>query len=115
MLRAMEPSSRGREAVAGRWEAGAVGELLVGRHLETLSAGWFLTHDVLLGGNAGNLDHVLVGPPGVFVVNTKNHGDRAVIIKGTNVWVDGKTQDHAARGGRDVELLHSGVRDRDAA
>jgi hypothetical protein len=60
---------------SGRWSRGAEGEEVVGRILEGLSpAGWHVLHDVSFG--RGNIDHVVVGPGGVFSVETKSHPGR---------------------------------------
>lgn len=57
---------------AGRWAAGAAGERATARALEGVGRdGWTVFPDVRLGGRRWNLDHVLVGPPGVVVVETK--------------------------------------------
>jgi hypothetical protein len=55
----------------GRWRRGAEGERKVGAVLEGLGPGWHVLHDVSLG--RGNIDHVLVGPAGVFTIETKSH------------------------------------------
>jgi nuclease-like protein len=58
-----------------RWGRGAAGEELVGEALDGLREhGWFALHDVELGG--GNIDHVLVGPAGIFTIETKSHRGR---------------------------------------
>jgi hypothetical protein len=55
-----------------RHDRGATGEEHVGALLDELSdAGWHVMHDVSLG--HGNVDHILVGPAGVFTVETKSH------------------------------------------
>lgn len=57
---------------AGRWAAGAAGERATARALEGVERdGWTVFADVRLDGRRWNLDHVLVGPPGVVVVETK--------------------------------------------
>jgi hypothetical protein len=44
----------------------------VGGLLDELSGGeWRVIHDASLG--RGNVDHILIGPPGVFTVETKSH------------------------------------------
>lgn len=62
------------ERAARSWDAGAVGERLVADKLSRLLPhGWFLLHDVHWPGRPkANLDHVLVGPGGVVVVDAKN-------------------------------------------
>ncbi|MBE4717970.1 nuclease-related domain-containing protein [Pseudarthrobacter sp. AB1] len=56
------------------WDAGAVGERLVADRLSRLIPhGWYLLNDVHWPGRPkANLDHVLVGPGGVVVVDAKN-------------------------------------------
>lgn len=53
------------------WCVGYVGEEQVGAVLATLPAGWRVLHAVPVGATA-DVDHVLIGPPGVVVVNTKH-------------------------------------------
>lgn len=62
------------ERAAETWGAGAEGEQLTGRRLSELTPrGWFLLHHVHWPGRPlANLDHVLVGPGGVIVVDAKN-------------------------------------------
>jgi hypothetical protein len=58
-----------------RWRRGAAGEERVGEVLDGLrERGWFALHDVQLG--RGNIDHVLVGPAGIFTIETKSHRGR---------------------------------------
>ncbi|VXC28065.1 nuclease-related domain-containing protein [Arthrobacter sp. 8AJ] len=56
------------------WDAGAVGERMVADKLsELVPRGWYVLHDVHWPGRPkANLDHVLVGPGGVVVVDSKN-------------------------------------------
>ncbi|RJK96399.1 NERD domain-containing protein [Vallicoccus soli] len=56
------------------WGAGADGERLVGERLDRLRGhGWLALHDVRWPGRPkANLDHVVVGPGGVVVVDAKN-------------------------------------------
>ena len=62
------------ERATKSWDEGAVGERMVAEHLSLLVPhGWFLLHDVHWPGRPrANLDHVLVGPGGVVVVDAKN-------------------------------------------
>ncbi|GAA1778412.1 hypothetical protein GCM10009712_27480 [Pseudarthrobacter sulfonivorans] len=62
------------ERATKSWDDGAVGERMVAEHLSLLvTYGWFLLHDVHWPGRPrANLDHVLVGPGGVVVVDAKN-------------------------------------------
>ena len=59
-------------STAGRWEAGAAGERATARALEGVEdQGYAVLHDVRLPGRRWNLDHVLLGPAGVVVVESK--------------------------------------------
>jgi hypothetical protein len=56
------------------WDAGALGERIVADRLSRLIPhGWYVLHDVHWPGRPkANLDHVLVGPGGIVVVDAKN-------------------------------------------
>ena len=64
-----------------QWQAGAFGEERTGRELARLAAEWTVVHDVQRSGG-GNIDHVVVGPPGVYLLDSKNIG--------TEVRIDGE-------------------------
>lgn len=67
---------------AERWERGADGEAATAAALDELSRrGWTLFHDVRWPGRQrANIDHIAVGPSGVFVIDSKNwSGDVRVI------------------------------------
>ena len=71
--RAKELRARGKSS-AGAWEAGADGERRVAQALTALPPEWLVLHDRLLmpGRSEANLDHVVVGPAGVFLIDSKN-------------------------------------------
>jgi hypothetical protein len=55
-----------------RRDRGAAGEEQVGGLLDQLSGrGWLVIHDATLG--RGNVDHIVIGPPGIFTIETKSH------------------------------------------
>ena len=74
------------------WRVGAKGEETVGRELERLGDGWTVVHDVPVGDRGSNIDHVVVGPPGVFTVNSKWHAGKSIWVGGDTVMVDGHRQ-----------------------
>jgi len=58
-----------------RWLQGAEGEREVAAVLAQLKTdGWQALHDISLGG--GNIDHILVGPGGIFTIETKSNRGR---------------------------------------
>ena len=72
---------------------GLEGEKVVGRHLEALRAnGYRVFHDIPAKGF--NVDHVLVGPAGVFAIETKTYskpvkGDAKATYDGDRILVNG--------------------------
>ena len=71
------------------WRVGAKGEEKVANELAKLDAGWRVLHAVEVGENGSDIDHVVIGPPGVFTLNAKRHprgkawvGDRMVMVNG---------------------------------
>lgn len=59
-----------------RWKSGLSGEKRVERNLSNkLSDEYSMYNDVLLkdGQRSGNIDHIVVGPTGIFVIETKNN------------------------------------------
>jgi Nuclease-related domain len=55
-----------------RRDRGATGEEQVGGLLDPMSQrGWRVIHDASLG--RGNVDHILIGPAGIFTIETKSH------------------------------------------
>lgn len=76
---------------------GLAGERLVGECLEAMRAhGYKVFHD--LPGNGFNVDHALIGPAGVFVIETKTiskplRGDVRVTYDGARVLIDGHRPD----------------------
>ena len=63
------------------WFLGASGESQVRRALGELEPlGYRMIHDIDTG--RGNVDHVVVGPTGIFAVETKNRGGRVTTIAG---------------------------------
>lgn len=69
------------------FRVGAAGEEAVGPRLERLvDRGWWVLHSIPVGERGSDIDHLLIGPGGVYTVNTKNH-------PGGRVWVG----EHAIR------------------
>ncbi|MCX7926024.1 MAG: NERD domain-containing protein [Fimbriimonadales bacterium] len=72
-----------------RARQGAQGEEWVGAALDTLQAkGWYVFHDLPMPA-VGNVDHLVIGPPGVFVVETKSHRGR-ITAQGNQLLRNGK-------------------------
>ena len=57
---------------------GLEGEQSVAAELSHLNDEFLLLNDVMLPGGRGNIDHILIGPTGVFVFETKNYSGKYV-------------------------------------
>ncbi len=82
---ARDPSLQNAKGVrlhedARSWYVGALGEIEVGRMLAELGPEWFVRHSVPIGAGTKDVDHLVIGPGGVFAINTKHHS-------GASVWV----------------------------
>lgn len=72
------------------WRIGADAEEEVGARLATLGDRWKVLHAVPIGENDSDIDHVVIGPGGVFTVNTKHHPDAAIWVGGNTFLVNGQ-------------------------
>ena len=60
------------DAVA--WRRGAAGERRTARLLDLLERqGWAVLHDLAVPGSRANIDHLVIGPGGVFVIDSKHY------------------------------------------
>jgi hypothetical protein len=64
------------------WEKGAKGEVEVGKILEKIANenGYIVMHDRVIPGSKANLDHILITPKGVFLVDAKNYKGKIEIV-----------------------------------
>ncbi|WP_254431557.1 nuclease-related domain-containing protein [Meiothermus sp. PNK-Is4] len=73
---------------------GYLGEMTVGKHLEQLPTGWRVFHDLDLGGE--NVDHLVIGPAGIFNVEVKNYSGK-VIATPRGLYNKGQRQDEVVK------------------
>ena len=76
------------------WRVGADGEEGVASRLRRLGEGWHIIHAVPVGENGSDIDHVVIGPPGVFTLNTKNHSRAKVWVAEHSFMVNGQRTDY---------------------
>jgi hypothetical protein len=78
------------------WRKGASGERRVGRVLDSLSRkGVVSLHDLSMPGSRANIDHIAVGPAGVFVVDAKRYkGKLQVRSRGSALRINGRDRSH---------------------
>ena len=75
------------QAQADRIDQGARGERRTAEVLNPRSGdGWYVLHDLAVPGSRANIDHVVVTPAGVFVVDSKDWSGRVSAGKDT-LWV----------------------------
>lgn len=55
------------------WNKGIKGEHIVAEYLNQLPEDYFVFNDAKFPGSYGNLDHIVVGPTGIYVIETKNY------------------------------------------
>jgi hypothetical protein len=62
---------------ASAWRRGAAGERHTARLLGPLERhGWVILHDLAVPGSQANIDHLVIGPGGVFVIDSKQYRGR---------------------------------------
>jgi Nuclease-related domain len=73
------------DAVA--WRRGAAGELRTARLLGQLERhGWVVLHDLALPGSRAKIDHLVIGPGGVFVIDSKHCRGRLQLDAVGRLW-----------------------------
>jgi Nuclease-related domain len=60
----------------------ALGEVLVGDMLDTLGPRWDVLHVVPIDGGAKDIDHLVIGPPGVFSITTESFPGQEIKLNG---------------------------------
>jgi Nuclease-related domain len=69
------------------WRRGAVGERRTARLLGPLERhGWAVLHDLAVPGSRANLDHLAIGPGGVFVIDSKQYRGRLQFDRSGRLW-----------------------------
>jgi len=87
------------------WYLGALGEIAVGRVLAALPAEWTVFHALPVGKRDSDIDHVVVGPAGVFVINTKHHNNKPVWIAGGTFMASGHSKPHLRNSAFDADRV----------
>jgi hypothetical protein len=72
---------------ASAWQRGAAGERRTARLLDPLARhGWAVFHDLAIPGSQANLDHLVIGPGGVFVIDSKQYRGRLQLDPSGRLW-----------------------------
>jgi Nuclease-related domain len=73
------------DAVA--WRRGAAGERRTARLLSHLERqGWAVLHDLAIPGSPANINHLVIGPGGVFVIDSKQYRGRLQLDPMGRLW-----------------------------
>jgi hypothetical protein len=88
VLRSRLFGSRSTDAV------GPKGEQKVGKELAKLPAGWRVLHRLQVTEAGTDIDHIVIGPPGIVTVHTKHHPKAKVKVYDRSMYVDGQTHQH---------------------
>ncbi len=74
------------------WYLGAQGEIEVGRILDRLPPEWRVFHALPIGNAGADIDHLVLGPGGIFTINTKHHRGKKIWIAERSFLVNGQKQ-----------------------
>jgi hypothetical protein len=94
------------------WYLGAQGEITVGKMLATLPPDWTVFHAVPIGKNDTDIDHILVGPGGIFTINTKHHCRKHVWVGARTVTVSGHKKAYLPAAEHEAERVSTVLRER---
>jgi Nuclease-related domain len=72
---------------ARNWQRGARGERRTAHQLNRLTRhGWVVFHDLAVPNSRANVDHLTIGPAGVFLVDSKNWRGRLAFAPDGTLW-----------------------------
>lgn len=86
-------------------DMGAAGEQAVAATLDGLPVSWSALHSIPLGdpvSPTGDVDHLVIGPGGVYAINAKHHPGQAIFVKGDMIMVARHSQPYIAAARRDA-------------
>lgn len=76
------------------YRIGADAEVEVARRLAKLGGEWRVIHSIPVGERGSDIDHLVIGPAGVFTINTKHHPTANVWVRGDTFKLNGQNQDY---------------------
>jgi hypothetical protein len=94
------------------WYLGAQGEITVGKLLADLPADWTVFHAVPIGKNDTDIDHILVGPGGIFTINTQHHCGKHIWVGARTVTVSGHKRAYLSAAEHEAERVTTVLRER---
>ena len=96
--------------VAEMYERGAAGESETAARLDELRAyGWVILHDLRWPGRPrANIDHIAIGPGGVYVIDSKNWSGSVAVLDGV-LRQNGRWRENEVTGAAEAALAITGV------
>lgn len=94
-MRRYQDNLVGKRAADEAWKLGAEGEEVIAAELAKLGPRWRALHSVPVGSRGSDIDHVVIGPPGVLTINSKNHSRSRVLVNENYVSVGGNELPYA--------------------
>jgi hypothetical protein len=79
------------------WYDGALGEMAVRTEMDRLDDRWTVLSGVPIGAHSADIDHIVLGPGGIFTISVKNVADSAVWVGGRKAVVDEHPVDFVRR------------------
>jgi hypothetical protein len=87
------------------WLRGARGELEMARELERLGSAWTVLHSIPVGEGDSDIDHLAIGPTGVYPINTKRHVAARIWARGHGMRVSGQRVDHLRNSAHEADRV----------
>ncbi|MGB9980520.1 nuclease-related domain-containing protein [Methanobacterium sp.] len=86
------------------WNKGIKGEYYVAEYLDQLPKDYFVFNDVKFPGSYGNLDHIVLGPSGIYVIETKNY-EGNFLVKGNELFYKNGNRVKRAKGQPGIQVM----------
>ena len=90
------------------WAIGAKGERVTEAALDRLPVGFIQLHDRRIPGSRANIDHIVIGPTGVFVVESKRMRGK-LRVRGDTVIIRGRRTAMVAEVGREADAVQAAL------
>jgi Nuclease-related domain len=95
-----------------RWERGAQGERATAGYLTALEAAGFISfHNRWVAGLRGDVDHIAVGPTGIFVIETKTTTAKVEVIRDSLLLAEHDKQEWVDQVTREAMAVQIALRD----
>ncbi|MBU1250524.1 MAG: NERD domain-containing protein [Actinobacteria bacterium] len=90
---------------ARAWYRGALGERAVARRLAALGGEWVVIHGIPIGNRGSDIDHLVIGPSGVYTINAKRHIGAKIFAGGGSIRVNGHPTQYVRNAQHEAERV----------